>query len=299
MISRKAVGRLNIVFFAAGLILLASLLIWTGPEKVLQSLLAANPIFLLLALIPLFSAIFLRIIKTSIYFMTLGIYSGMKNSAAFTLSVQFMGSVSPFRSGEIMTGLAVEEGKRQKSTSVVVIDRFLETLATLILIFVSTFFFSSGFIDQYRILLLIGAAFLILTFVIYFGERLWGFKKHIRQFSTTRMLILLGLAIAGTFLESFILYFILHAFSIDVSVSTAIFLQQTANVIAFAASIPGGIGSREAYLVAVLSGSGFETAAILTTELTYKLILWLIVIPLGAISFLSLKNKPNLRGNRK
>ena len=291
MVSRRNLGNLNILFLIAGAAIIALLITWAGPEKVYQSFISANPLFLMAALVPLAAAIALRIVKTSLYFRKLGMHYGIRGPVKFTLSVLFLGSISPFRSGELLTGLAVDKGSRKKSTSVVVMDRFIETLATLVLILAATLLARSAFVDNYRILLLIGASFLIFFFVLVVGERMWGFRQHMRLFNPMQLGLMFLLALSATFIESFYFILIFNAFSIELSLASAVFLQQTANIIAFVASTPGGLGSREAYLIAVLTEMGFMAPVVLTAELAYKIVQWLVIIPLGSISFLSLKSE--------
>ncbi len=290
-LSSRVAKRLNIFFLSFSILLILFLVLLIGYEKIYSAVISADSLLLVMSLPFIGMAFLVRILKTWLFFRRFDIYTSVKKAGAFVFAVNMLGSVSPFRSGEITASLSVSKPKRKKTLSVIIIDRFLEMMASLALILISSLFVQQSLVSNYRVFILIGILAAIFIAILIFGERFWEFRRHLKSLTPGFLSLAFTLAVIATLFESAYLLFIFRAFSIEVTFIFAVFLQQTANAIAVLASLPGGLGSREAYLMTVLSGMGFLPSAAISSEFIYKAISWIIFLPLGAHSLFYLEKE--------
>ena len=137
------------------------------------------------------------------------------------------------------------------------------------------------------------------------GERITAFQRDVTSLLRARLLafgLVLGLAAWGA--EGVGLYLVAQALDIDIGFWTAIGIYAVAVLAGALSFLPGGLGSAEAVMVALLALSGASLpAAVATTGLVRLATLWF-AVALGAVAWLVIEmlgrdpslQQPRLKG---
>ncbi len=111
----------------------------------------------------------------------------------------------------------------------------------------------------------------------------------------------LGWAMANWMFDALSLWVFLSAFGHRVQIDSLLVAFGIANVLAVIPLTPGGLGVVEAVLTSTLVGFGVPSGAATVSVVTYRIAQFWLPIPLGAMSYLSLKIWPggSTRGSRR
>ncbi len=242
-----------------------------------------------------------------------------KDTVTLTASSQLMGAFIPGRAGEILISAYLKLKHAvdiSKVLPLLFLDKIIELLCVLLYSAVSILFFSKDLLTYFSglfngnegsgrqywyiaaVLVLIIVLFLLKRFM---GPKLASIVNNIKQ----SLLIpfkqpVLGLTIVVVSLFTMILeysylYFIFHAFNIGISLPQVIIVHSFGMIIGVISMIPGGQGSTEISMIAILHLWGFTTINVLTPILASKLFTYFILIlyalPLLPYSITIIRNR--------
>ncbi|SEU15422.1 hypothetical protein SAMN03159358_3660 [Paenibacillus sp. NFR01] len=247
-----------------------------------------------------------------------------KETLPLTASSQLMGAFIPGRAGEVLVSAYLKFKYRvdvSKILPVLFLDKIIELLVVLIYSLMAIFMVSQsllsllsdsvhGIRDNYLLIAIIIVAVLILLLAAY---KLLGSRLKIVLANVKNSLLIpirnpkLGaVIIAASFLayitEYLYLYCIFHAFNVEISLPKVILVHSLGMVIGVVSMIPGGQGSTEVTMLAVLHLWGYTTLSVITPILASKFITYFILamygLPLLPYSFSVLKERRRRAGKK-
>lgn len=296
---------------------MAAIIWYANPMLMAEKISQGNIYFILIAFILASVNIFLRTLKWKVLLNNVGLLE--------LVPVQILGMViSNFTPGKVgepfkafilkaRKGINVSEG-----LSSIIWERIFDLLVLVILAILFIAFMSLTFdmlyIGMVAILIFIigiGVLLLILTSKR-FGERIFRFTKKlpilnkigdqfIEQFykSTKIPKVKMALSFAITFvcwlIDALVFYYCFMALGIDIGPAALAGLIAFSTLVAVASSLPGGIGSFEAVLLVLITSMGITTVDATAGILIARLVtIWYGTI-LGAIFFIYLSRKVDIR----
>jgi glycosyltransferase 2 family protein len=104
-----------------------------------------------------------------------------------------------------------------------------------------------------------------------------------RCFGLSALAMGLAIGVAAWFAEGFGFWWLLGALGNPLPLPTAVFIYAFAMLIGGLSFLPGGLGSSEAVMIALLAGHGFPAAAAVTATLICRLATLWLAVALGAV----------------
>lgn len=242
-----------------------------------------------------------------------------KETVSLTASSQLMGAFIPGRAGEILVSAYLKLKYTvdiSKVLPILFLDKIIELLCILLYSLFAVFVISEGLLsflndsikgiqDNYLLISIVIVFVFLLLLIMYkiLGPKLKNVLLNIKQ----SLLIpiknpKLGIIIIATSLltiisEYFYLYFIFHAFNIEITISKVILVHSLGMIVGVLSMIPGGQGSTEVTMLAVLHFWGYTTLTVLSPILASKFLTYFILalygLPLLPYSVSVLKERKN------
>jgi glycosyltransferase 2 family protein len=260
--------------------------------------------------------LFLRSFKLN---RILNVYTniGFKETLSLTASSQLMGAFIPGRAGEILVSAYLKFKyiiDVSKVLPILFLDKIIELLCVLLYSLIAISIFSGnlfsfvsdnfkGIQDNYLILIVV--IFCIILFFIMvikiFGARLRSILVNIKQSLLIPIkepklgVIIIITSFLTIISEYFYLYLIFHAFNIEITIAKIIIVHSLGMIVGVLSMIPGGQGSTEVTMIAILHFWGYTTLAVLSPILASKILtyvtLFIYAVPLLPYSISVLKQK--------
>lgn len=292
----------NWIYVFLFFLLLAIIFIFKGKDVG-----SIKPVYFVYTFISYSLVIFLRTIKMK---SIISVYTviPLRETLSLTSSSQLMGAFIPGRAGELLISAYLKLKYALDITKVLPIlfmDKIIELICVMLYTLVSVFFFNASlfsyFSDSFRgfgstrqLYIVFGVTIfiLLLLFIVnkYFKNKLRVILQNVTRslvipFKMPKLgLIIVGCSFIAIILEYLSLYFIFHAFNIDITLPKVIIAHSFGMVIGVISLIPGGQGSTEITMVSVLRLWGYSTReavpSILASKLFTYAVLFLYAIPL-------------------
>lgn len=226
-----------------------------------------------------------------------------KETVSLTASSQLMGAFIPGRAGEILVSAYLKLKYTvdiSKVLPILFLDKIIELLCVLLYSIFAVFVISEGLLsflndsikgirDNYLLISIVIVFVFLLLLIMYkiLGPKLKNVLSNIKQ----SLLIpiknpKLGIIIIATSLltiisEYFYLYFIFHAFNIEITIAKVILVHSLGMIVGVLSMIPGGQGSTEVTMLAVLHFWGYTTLTVITPILASKFLTYFILALYG------------------
>jgi len=308
----------HIISFAISLILLLVLFSRVNFSEVFSILARANSLYIALGALCSFTVLGLRLVRWQIFLDAYKLKINRFDSASSYLASQFLANLTPARIGEASRAYFL---KRRYKTSffymipAVLIERFIDT-AVLLLISLVFFAFFSFFVSTELKLMLLMVSFLLLALlIIILNKRLagWSSKQFFRLFSFISLVKkvrpelekkmenfykgLVTLKSMKTF-QIFVLTCLCYVFEGAILYLAALSLSGPYLPYTFAvgfmalawiggalSTLPGGIGSMETILFALLLLIGFAAPLALSITILYRFVSFVLAVSFCSIFF--------------
>jgi uncharacterized membrane protein YbhN (UPF0104 family) len=242
---------------------------------------------------------------------------GYKETLSLTASSQLMGAFIPGRAGEILVSAYLKFKYTvdiSKVLPILFLDKIIELLCVLLYSLFAILIFSGslfsfvtdnfkGIQDNYLILIvvIIFIIFLFLFLIRIFGARLKNILVNIKQSLLIPIkkpklgFIIIITSILTIISEYFYLYLIFHAFNIEITIAKIIIVHSLGMIVGVLSMIPGGQGSTEVTMIAILHFWGYTTLAVISPILASKILtyitLFIYAVPLLPYSISVLKQR--------
>jgi hypothetical protein len=309
----------NVISFAISLILLLVLFSRVDLSQISRILAGANPLYLVGGAICALTVLGLRLARWQVFLEAYKLKNIKRiDIVSSYLASQFLANLTPARVGEVSRAYFM---KRRHKTSffyivpAVLIERFIDT-AVLLLTALVFFAFFSFFVSTTLQLMLLIVSFILLAFlVVILNKRLatWSFKQFFAVFSFIPLVKkvrpelqkkmenfykgLVALKSMKTF-QIFILTCMCYVFEGAILYLTALSLPGPYLPYTFAvgfmalawiggalSTLPGGIGSMEAVLFALLMLIGFAAPLALSIAILYRFVSFVLAVSFCSIFF--------------
>ncbi len=318
--------KLKTVFFLIGMIILASLIYFSGAEKTLQEIAKADARVLLAVLFISLFLMFVRTFRWKRLLEHIGIQLGIMKLFPIYITGMMVSNITPAKAGDPFRSYLLKKKtgiKFSSSLPSVVIERVADILIVVMFSLIglasikiegSLFFTALAVIlfyifaisaivgissDRKRILRISHTFYTMFKWV----PKIRGLEKRIGEMATNFNIsfvrfrnwkALLDVFFITAFIwivEAALLYLVMMAFSIRGDISIAAFALTIGILVGIASSLPGGLGSTDAVMAVIISTTlsisfPLATAAVLVHRL---LTMWLSVL-VGAV-FLTLTVK--------
>ncbi|MBI5680349.1 MAG: UPF0104 family protein [Methanobacterium sp.] len=303
--------------FIISIALIILLILWIGPQNIINSFKTANWKWLLVAVLIHLLVVGIRSLRWG--FIINKPFDFKDNYIVKTIGL-FAGNFSPMRTaGEVFNAVA---GKRinkitlHEGLSAGLTERFFDLLIVGILLVLSALW-----VENIRYLAILGAGIsLTIVLLIYFlnwredtsiwiyhkihpiicklplkgyvldnmylkfTEGLKGMTKYTNSFTTSRNIsIVIILAFISWILECFRLYIVFYAFNVEINFVSVIIIFLIANFIGVISALPGGMGSIEISLTGLFVLFGVPDALAGSIAIADRLVSFWVVSLLGII----------------
>lgn len=247
-----------------------------------------------------------------------------KETISLTASSQLMGAFIPGRAGEILVSAYLKLKYTidiSKILPILFLDKVIELLCVLLYSVCAVFIISEDLLsfvndsfkhiqDNYLLIVIIIISIFLLLLI---GYKVFGKKLKEVLFNIKHSLLIpiknpkLGIIIITTSLltiisEYFYLYFIFHAFNIEITIAKVILVHSLGMVVGVLSMIPGGQGSTEVTMLAVLHFWGYTTSTMISPILASKFLTYFILsiygLPLLPYSISVLKERKKRSGKK-
>lgn len=275
-----------------------------------------NYLYLITGFILYTVVLFLRSFKLN---KILNVYTNisLKETISLSASSQLMGAFIPGRAGEILVSAYLKLKYAidvSKVLPILFLDKIIELLCVLLYSLFAISIFSGdlfsfvsdnfkGIQDNYLIVAVIVLCIILFFFVFIkvFSAKLKNIFLNIKQsllFPIKKPklgFIILTSSLLTIISEYIYLYFIFHAFNIEISVAKIIIVHSLGMIVGVLSMIPGGQGSTEVTMMAILHFWGYSTLAVISPILASKIltyaILFIYALPLLPYSISVLKKR--------
>lgn len=303
--------------FIVSISLIILLILWIGPNNIINAFKTASWQLLLVALLIHLLAVGVRSLRWG--FIINQPFEFKNNYIVKTIGL-FAGNFSPMRTaGEVLNAVAgkkINEISLHEGLSAGLTERLFDFLIVAFLLILS-----SIWIENMRIISILGAVLsLIMVLLVYFvnwreNASIWIYEKihpllcklpineeimdnmyfkfteglkgmtgYTNSFTTNRnLIVVLILAFMSWILECLRLYIVFYAFNVEMSFMSVIVILILANVIGIASALPGGIGSIEVSLTGLFVLFGVPGALAGSIALADRLVSFWAVSVLGII----------------
>ncbi len=303
--------------FVIGIALIILLILWIGPQNLINTFKTVNLKWIFVALLIHLLAVGVRsfrwgfIIKKPFEF---------KNNYVVKVIGLFAGNFSPMRTaGEVINAVAgkkINKIKLSEGLSAGLTERFFDLVIVVLLLVLA-----SIWVENTRYLSILGATLTIfvisLIYLVNWREdtSIWLYEKihpflcklpidaklldnmhfkfrdglkrmtgYTNSFTTSGNLIFVAiLSIFAWILECFRLYIVFYAFNIEISFVAVIIIFLIANIIGVLSALPGGMGSIEVTITGLLVVFGVPEAFAGSIALADRLVSFWAVTVLGII----------------
>lgn len=303
--------------FAVSAALIIILILWIGPENIVNTFKTADLKWLLAALLIHLVAIFVRSFRWG--FIIKKPFE-LKNNYIVKVIGLFAGNFSPMRTaGEVVGAVAgknINKITLSEGLSAGLTERFFDLAIVGLLLL-----FSSIWVENTRLISIVGAAITLLVVVLIYlvnwreDTSIWiyekihpilcklpinaqildnmyfkfkdGLKKmtgHTASFTTGSNLgFVTALSVIAWLLECLRLYIVFYAFNVDISFVAVIIIFLIANIIGVLSALPGGMGSIEVSITGLLVIFGVPGTLAGSIALADRLVSFWVVTALGII----------------
>ena len=303
--------------FSVSIALIVLLILWIGPQQILDAFKTANWILLILAVIIHLIAVFLRSLRWG---FIINKPSQFKNNFVVKTIGLFAGNFSPVRTaGEPVTaivGKKINKISLSEGLAAGLTERFFDFIIVGLLLLISCIW-----LPKIRYLAIIGGtlslSFVILIYFVNWRENtgLWLYEKihplierlpikeevvdnfydkavnilksmtaYTKSFSTYKNLVLvIILSILSWLVECLRLLTVFYAFNIEINFIAVVIIFLLANIIGVVTALPGGIGSIEISLTGLFVLFGVPEALGGSIAIADRLVSFWVVTVLGLI----------------
>lgn len=298
-------GKRLFIGIALGALVYLAMAVYAGWDQLSQALsLFQWPLLVPILLLSL-ANYFVRFLRWQIYLRRSSVRIPAKLSLGIFMSGLVM-SVTPGKFGEVLKAYLVKAHSGtpvSRTGPVVVAERLTDLLALVLLLFVGSLMYRSGWIElclsgAITLLLLLGLGSPQVTRVVLASaERIPAARQHVqrleRAYASMHFLLrpsLLApatvLAAVAWFAECLGFALILHGFGADEPVARATFVYALSTLVGALLLLPGGLGGTEGSMVALLVADGTpKSLAVAATFLVRLATLWFAVL-VGALVLL-------------
>jgi len=308
----------DITLFGASLALVLLLFYNANVSDVISILSRANMLFVLAATGFSFTVVGLRLIRWQVFLDAYKLKMGKFDGVSSYLASLFLANLTPGRFGDVSRSYFIKKRSRAPFFYVlpaVIVERFIDAAVLLFIAVLFSLAFSLYVPTLLRAMLILTG--LILSFVlVVLSKKEFAVKSSthlLRMFSFIRTVkelrpkvnklitnFYMGMAklksmksfqiVFLTFLcfafEGGILYFsVLALSSSGLSYIFAIGIVSLAILGGILSTLPGGIGSMEAIIFALLVVAGFESSIALSIALLYRFASYAVIVPFCSIFF--------------
>lgn len=222
-----------------------------------------------------------------------------KETVSLTASSQLMGAFIPGRAGEILISAYLKLKYTvdiSKILPILFLDKIIELLCVLLYSLCAVFVISEGLLsflndsftgikDNYLLISIVMIFVLFSLLIVYkiLGPKLKKVLLNIKQsllipIKNPKLGIIIILTSLLTIItEYFYLYFIFHAFNIEITIAKVILVHSLGMIVGVLSMIPGGQGSTEVTMLAVLHFWGYTTLSVITPILASKFLTYFIL----------------------
>lgn len=260
-----------IIIFAVVVYLIMS--IYAGLGSLLSALESFNPIFILIMLILITIAYFIRFLKWNFFLKSVDIHLNLKDN----LFVFFSGlgmTITPAKVGEIWKGWLIKDINGEslsKTIPVVITDRVTDLIGLIILSLLGILYYKSGIYILIALILIFVGFFVAIRSKTISGKiinilenRAGKYSKDIKTMHATfvkmmepkNMTLMSFLSAFAWFFECLALYFVIIGFGQSIGVILSTFVFSFASLIGAISLIPGGLGVAEATISGMLQYFG-------------------------------------------
>jgi uncharacterized protein (TIRG00374 family) len=256
--------------------------------------------YVFLGVLAVFAGLVVRALRWNVMVNALDIQISMKSC----LAVYFCGTtfgLSPGRLGEVMKSHYLKRlvnAPVSKTAPTIIVERFLDVFAILIIAITS--FLLIGI--KHEVILLGYLSLGVFMFLIYEKKYLKSIlekfevipivggisKKIISSLDIIYLLLkpkifikMLLLSVFSWFFESFVVYFVLKSFDIEISIIKSAFIFVISSLVGAASFLPAGAGATEGGLFALLFLEGIPYNEAVAPILVIRIIVVFLVIILG------------------
>jgi len=250
--------------------------IYANFSDLLSAIESFNPIFILVMLILITTAYFIRFLKWNFFLKSVDVHLNLKDN----LFVFFSGlgmTITPAKVGEIWKGWLIKDINGEslsKTVPVVITDRVTDLIGLLLLSLMGILYYKSGIYILIALILIFAGFFVAIRSEKISGKvisilenRAGKYAKDIKTMHATflqlmnpkNMTMMSFLSAFAWFFECLALYFVIVGFGQSIGVILSTFVFSFATLVGTASMIPGGLGVAEATISGMLQYFGLTS----------------------------------------
>lgn len=285
-----------------GIVVYTIFLIISDISLIIENIQKIKLEFVVLAIIFVFMGLVIRAIRWNIMLQELEINIGLKSSMALYFCGTAFG-LSPGRLGEVVKSHYLKRLANvpiKKTAPTIIVERFMDVFAILVIALIAFFLIGINHEAVYIGYILL-AGFLI---IIYKKEILVKIINKTKNFPLIgrvsdnisesidiiyhllkpKIFFTTGLlSILSWFIESFVIYFVLKSFDIDLSIIKSAYIFVITSLIGSASFLPGGLATTEGSLVALFLFEGIPYNEAVGPIIIIRLITLFMTISFGIL----------------
>lgn len=308
----------HVISFAISIILLVLLFYKANFSEVISAISKANVTYILFAIICAFTVLGLRLLRWQILLSSYKLKMRRFDVVSSYLASQFLANLTPARVGDVSRPYFLKKRYRTSFFRIlpaVVVERFIDAVVLLIISLAFFAFFSFRVSQTFQAMLLLFSLLLLMILIVILKEnfalrisnhllKIFGFVKFVnklkpeikrkvgnfyRGLSTIHLTKSFQVLIITFFcyvFEGAILYFAaLALLGSPISFPFAVGFVSLAIIGGAISTLPGGLGSLEAILFALLMLIGFSDSIAFSITILYRFVSFVIIVSFCSLFF--------------